>query len=153
MPSIPDRHGERFCHDCNDFLPLSAFSSSTKRYQCAEHLQKRMKSARKSLYERDENSRHTARMHHAAYEDARAVFKRKGVSISQKAVRELFASNTTEESINHLFRLVPEDPENTLSASNVLVVQSAIRKRLVKAFVEGGSEQYNKALMQWVEKA
>jgi hypothetical protein len=75
-------------------------------------------------------------MHHAAYEDARAVFKRPGVNISQNAVRELFAS--TGVSIGPLFRLVPEDPENTLSASNVLVVQSAIRKRLVKAFVEGG---------------
>ena len=67
-------------------------------------------------------------------------------------MRELFVTNSTEESINPLFRLVPENPENTLSASNVLVVQSAIRKKLVKAFAEGGAEQYHNALMQWVEK-
>jgi hypothetical protein len=149
--SIPDRNGERFCHDCQDFLPVSSFPNGTKRYQCVEHLQKRMKLARQILYEKDGESRQTARIHHAAYEDARAVFKRPGVSISQKAVRELFAASGA--SINPLFRLVPEDPESTLSALNVLVVQSAIRKRLVKAFVEGGSEQYHNALLQWVGKA
>jgi hypothetical protein len=110
-----------------------------------------MRSARQILHEKDGELRKATRMHHAAYEDARAVFNRKGVSISQKAVRELFAS--TGVSIGPLFRLVPEDPESTLSALNVLVVQSAIRKKLVKAFAEGGSEQYHNALIQWVEKA
>jgi hypothetical protein len=151
MRSIPDHNGQRWCHDCNDFLPVSAFPSSTKRYQCSTHLQKRMRSARQILHEKDGELRKATRMHHAAYEDARAVFKRKGVSISQKAVRELFAS--TGVSISPLFRLVPEDPESTLSALNVLVVQSAIRKKLVKAFAEGGAEQYHNALLQWVEKA
>jgi hypothetical protein len=150
MRSIPDRDGERFCHDCNDFRPVSAFPSSTKRYQCSTHLQKRMRSARQILHEKDGELRKTTRMHHAAYEDARAVFKRPGVSISQKAVRELFSS--TGVSIGPQFRLVPEDPESTLSVLNVLVVQSAIRKKLVKAFVEGGPNQYHKALLQWVEK-
>jgi hypothetical protein len=151
MRSIPDRNNERFCHDCNDFLPVILFPTGSKRYQCTEHLQKRMKLARQTLYEKDGESRQTARIHHAAYEDARAVFERKGVSISQKAVKDLFASDGV--SINPLFRLVPEDPENTLSALNVLVVSSAIRKQLVKAFVEGGAEQYHNTLIQCVEKA
>jgi hypothetical protein len=151
MRSIPDRNGERFCHDCQEFISVSSFPSGVKRYQCIEHLQKRMKSARQILYEKDGESRKAARMHHTAYEDARAVFKRPGISISQKTVRELFAS--TGVSIGPLFRLVPEDPESTLDAGNVLVVQSEIRKRLVKAFAEGGAEQYHNALLQWVEKA
>jgi hypothetical protein len=151
MCSIPDRNGERFCHDCKDFLPVSSFPSGAKRYQCTEHLQKRMKLARQNLYEKDGESKQIARMHHASYEDTRAVFKKKGVSISQKAVKELFAS--AGASINPLYRLVPEDPENTLSVSNVLVVSSAVRKHLVKAFVVGGPKQYHNALIQWVGKA
>jgi hypothetical protein len=151
MRNIPDCNGKRFCHDCQEFISVSSFPSGVKRYQCIKHLQKRMKSARQILYQKDGESRQAARIHHAAYEDARAVFKRPGVSISQKAVKELFAS--AGASINPLFRLVPENPENTLSASNVLVVQSVICKRLVKAFVEEGAEQYHNALIQWVEKA
>ena len=151
MRSIPDRHGERFCHDCNNFISVNLFPSGAKRYQCTEHLQKRMKLASQIFYEKDGESKQTARIHHSAYEDARAVFKQKGVSISQKAVKELFAF--AGASINPLFRLVPENPENTLSASNVLVVQSVIRKQLVKAFLEGGAKQYHNALIQWVEKA
>jgi hypothetical protein len=150
MRSIPDRNGERFCHDCQEFISVSSFPSGVKRYQCIKHLQKRMKSARQILYQKDGESRQAARIHHAAYEDARAVFKRPGVSISQKAVKELFAS--AGMSISSSSRMVPEDPESTLDAGNVLVVQSAIRKRLVKAFVEGGAEQYHNALIQWVEK-
>jgi hypothetical protein len=150
MRSIPDHNGQRWCHDCNDFLPVSSFSSTTKRYQCSTHLQKRMRSALQILHEKDGELRKATRMHHAAYEDARAVFKHPGINISQKAIRELFSS--TGVSIGPLFRLVPEDPESTLSALNVLVVQSAVRKRLVKAFSDGGAEQYHNALLQWVEK-
>lgn len=151
MRSIPDRNNVRFCHDCAAFLPVNSFPSGAKRYQCTEHLKQRMKLARQTLYAKDGESRQTARIHHAAYEDARAVFKRKGVSISQQAVKDLFVS--TGVSINPLFRLVPEDPENMLSASNVLVVSSKIRKQLVKAFVAGGTKQYHSSLLEYVEKS
>ena len=146
--SIPDRNGERYCHDCGDFIPVSSFPSGAKRYQCVEHLKKRMKSARLVLYQKDGESKLAARIHHSAYEDARAVFKQKGICISQKAVKEIFAKAGV--SIGPSYRLVPEDSKSTINAENVLVVGSATRKKLVKAFVEGGAEHYHDALLKWV---
>jgi hypothetical protein len=149
MRSIPDSHGERWCHDCNSFLPVDSFPSGIKRYQCIEHLKQRMKCARQAQYERDGESRMATRLHHSAYEDARAVFKQKGISVSQKVLRHLFANAGVK--ISSLYRIVPGDPKRTLDTRNVIIVQSEVRKKLVKAFIEGGVQQYHEELIKWVE--
>jgi hypothetical protein len=100
--------------------------------------------ARKAQYDSDHDSRLAARMHHAAYEDARAVFKHKHVNMTQKLIRQLFAE--AGQSLTPSHRLVPKDPESTLQLGNVVLVSSEERKRLVKLFVETGGGAYKEAL-------
>ena len=143
--SIPDNNGERWCRDCKAFLPVSCFPIGEKRYCCREHTRSKAFITRKTQYNLDEGSRVAARLHHAAYEDARAVFKHKRVDITQKFIRQLFAG--TGQPPLHPHRLVPKDPAMIMQIDNVLLVSSEKRKRLVKIFVELGETAYKEALV------
>mmetsp|Transcript_32303 Transcript_32303/g.75210 ORF Transcript_32303/g.75210 Transcript_32303/m.75210 type:complete len:154 (-) Transcript_32303:15-476(-) len=145
MAPIPDSPcGLRFCRDCNEFKPIGEFPKGKRRYQCRKHVEERCKQWRRKA---GVSKKVLARVWHAAYMDARAVFQRKVTKLSQADVAKLFAEDGIEPAVS--FRALPVDPSAVISADNAILVSMDERRRLVREWATNeDAERYREMVLQ-----
>jgi len=68
--------------------------------------------------------RAVARVWHAAYMDARAVFHKKRADLSQEDVAKLFADDAVEPSAE--FRALPINPDEAISQDNAILIDPVL---------------------------
>mmetsp|Transcript_36177 Transcript_36177/g.91010 ORF Transcript_36177/g.91010 Transcript_36177/m.91010 type:complete len:128 (-) Transcript_36177:102-485(-) len=118
MAPIPDPPcGLRFCRDCNEFKPIGEFPAGKRRYQCRKHVEERCRQWRRRA---GVSKKVLAKVWHAAYMDARAVFQRKVTMLSQAGVARLFAEDGVEPSAE--FRALPVNPDEAISPDNAILI-------------------------------
>mmetsp|Transcript_16956 Transcript_16956/g.40825 ORF Transcript_16956/g.40825 Transcript_16956/m.40825 type:complete len:178 (-) Transcript_16956:63-596(-) len=122
MAPIPDSPcGLRFCRDCNEFKPIGEFPKGKRRYQCRKHVEERCKQWRRRA---GVSKNVLAKVWHAAYMDARAVFQRKVTKLSQADVAKVFAEKGVEPSAE--FRAVPVNPDEPISPENAILIDAVL---------------------------
>ncbi len=150
MAPIPDSPcGLRFCRQCNEFKPVSEFPAGKRRYQCRKHVQERCKASRQKQNDGCGSKKAVARVWHAAYVDARAVFQRKVTKLSQADVAKLFAEDGVEPSAE--FRALPVNPDEAISPHNAILVSKGERRMLVREWTraaEGDVARYRGVLLK-----
>ena len=144
MHSIPDHPScERFCRRCNCFQALNIFPKGSRRHECMTHAKERVRTARQRLHNKDSAKRVVAQIWHAAYMDAKAVYCKKGVGITQADVLVIFQTANVLPGLG--YRIVPRNPMSELEVGNAILVTKELRKTLVRALA-GGLHTYTEAI-------
>ena len=76
---------------------------------------------------------------HTAWTDCRSIFGQMTVGMSQPELRRFFESSKREPHLG--IRVVPIDPEKSLTSGNARIVSRDVRKKAVKALMEAKRRQ------------
>ena len=137
MPHIPDPPGGlRFCRLCDMYLPVEKFyTGRVRRFECRMHALERAKRYRRDRKGSDPAKMVVARVWHALYMDAKAIYNRRRAGLSQSDVRAMFWEMGVEPGLG--WRVVPRDPTESgeWGLKDFVIVPREVRKRLVSEWL------------------
>ena len=158
LPTIPDLNNHRFCRACQAMLPVEFFPAGTRRYLCRRHLWERVQLPSKKRMLSDTRKKLLWLLWKRCWTDAKDIFGQPRVAVMQKDIEQILserhlateshqaaARSGASRALNRI-ALMPINPGRLLSHDNVVVVDSAIRRSLLRACRKGGCVTYMKAL-------
>jgi len=168
---VPDHPtGDRFCKVCQDWRPIDKFASGKRRFCCKSHRWERFGKQSKITYMKSGENKLLSKLWLKSYADSR-VFNpvcetgSSRVHISHKEIKKILYCMVTKfkltsslcsmykdlEDLGRNVALVPLLPNEKLSISNFALVSSGIKRKILKAFRQGGVEEYVRTLNEAAE--
>lgn len=139
--AITEQHlGLRLCKQCNKLLPLDRFRPDKRKYTCIEHL----RAYKRKMVLGTHNKRAFNSLRCRARQDM-LMFGHKRMAISRKLVTTILTDAQMAD-FSH-YCLIPKNPDEILTADNVIVVNTFQRSYVVGRWrVARDTHQYTRDL-------
>ena len=152
--------GRRFCRACRTTLPVEAFPAGNRRYLCNKHMWVLVNEPSKQRALADPHKKLLTVLWKRCWDDAKTTFGQARIALRQRDIAEVLSGLDFRKSMSQssdrsgsrdrsrdtsnilAIALMPADPTQPLSHENLTVVGNDARPSLLRAFRDGGVEQY-----------
>ena len=156
LPPVPDLDNRRFCRACQAVLPVEAFPLGKRRYLCRRHMWLRVKKPSKERARADPHRKLLSVLWKRCWNDAKTTFGHARIALLQRDIAKVLSGFDSGKGVHSkpptiksktgaaepAIALLPVNPSQLLSQENHVVVEIDARRDMLRAYREGGMEQY-----------
>ena len=146
-PLIPDQDGKRFCRVCNDFMPLEKFDKTgARRFYCSYHI-------RTIFRKRGPVQLASINLRKRLRRDITRLFNKKAIKLSQSQIQVLLEDHKKTVGDYHKLYLLPKDPEEPVTPSNVFLATQQQHQFLLALYkMTGETSVYQRSIKTMVDE-